>query len=156
LAPPPFHLFEDISVGVCMSKYAHTHPQRYLRKHERAVGPKRYGKTHRREEHRQEQTKERTPDDRSEDRYEEIQKCRLHRKDKERDNDTDEHKAGDVTRLQTRKGSIQHKAADKTAQQTRQDMAAFVCVGFYMLPYLSFVCCLVFCRQPSLLSAAVS
>ena len=33
-------MISKISVGVCMSKYAHTHPQRYLRKHDRVVGPK--------------------------------------------------------------------------------------------------------------------
>ena len=43
LAPPPYHHFEDICVGGCMSKYAHTHPQRYLRKHDRVVGGKRKG-----------------------------------------------------------------------------------------------------------------
>ena len=36
----PHHpiIISKISVGVCMSKYAHTHPQRYLRKHDRVVG----------------------------------------------------------------------------------------------------------------------
>ena len=36
-------IISKISVVVCMSKYAHTHPQRYLRKHDRVVGPKRKG-----------------------------------------------------------------------------------------------------------------
>ena len=36
----PHHtiIISKISVGVCMSKYAHTHPQRYLRKHDRVGG----------------------------------------------------------------------------------------------------------------------
>jgi hypothetical protein len=37
-------MMSKISVGVGMSKYAHTHPQRYLRKHDRVVGPKRKNK----------------------------------------------------------------------------------------------------------------
>ncbi len=37
----PHHplIFSKISVGVCMSSYAHTHSHRYLRKHETVVGP---------------------------------------------------------------------------------------------------------------------
>jgi hypothetical protein len=43
----PHHpiIISKISVGVCMSRYAHTHPQRYLRKHDRVVGPRRKGNT---------------------------------------------------------------------------------------------------------------
>ncbi len=42
LAPPPYHVFADISVGGCERLRAHTHHHRYLRIDDRVVGPKSY------------------------------------------------------------------------------------------------------------------
>ena len=56
----PHHplIISEISVGVCMSRYAHTHPQRYLRKHERVVGPETKQET--RHSCRQDKTRQQT------------------------------------------------------------------------------------------------
>ncbi len=45
-----------------MSKYAHTHPQRYLRKHDRVVGPKRKGNKKKRQQRKQRQSQGKAAD----------------------------------------------------------------------------------------------